>query len=167
MADSTWLLKSANCGYLWSCFRHFHMRFADALFAGYKFGSRYSGSQTKPTRAERRIFAQDLSAQPLQGFAAPWALNVLHAECSTQEGPSRVDPSISAPDESLRTKLAGHGSEATQKRWRGCLTRSLLCCGRGECLRNRKPKLPWAVFERILHRSAQFFFLISQVKYQE
>jgi hypothetical protein len=25
VADSTWLLKSANCGYLWSCFRHFPM----------------------------------------------------------------------------------------------------------------------------------------------
>jgi hypothetical protein len=114
------------------------------------FDSRYSGSHTKPSRVARGNFAQDLSAQSLQEFAASWALNVLHAPCSTQEGPSREHPSISVPHESLLIKLAGHGPQATPKRWRGCLTRSLLYCGRGECLRNRRPKRPWAVFERIL-----------------
>ena len=113
---------------------------------------------TKLTKAEGFISAPNFSAQPLQEFAAPWALYVLHSRCSTQKGPSREDPSFSAPDESLRTKIAGHSPQAILKRWRGCLTRSLLCCRQGECLRNRWPKLSLAVFERILHRSAQTNF---------
>ena len=52
------------------------MRFVEASFAAEKFGSRYSGSQTKPTRAARSIFAQEPSAQPLQEFAAQWTLNM-------------------------------------------------------------------------------------------
>ena len=75
----------------------------------------------------------------------------------------REDPSFSAPDESFRTKLAGLGPQATPKRWQGCLSWSMLCYRRGGCLRNRRPKLSLAIFERILRRSAKIKFAISQV----
>ena len=124
-ADSTLLSKSANVESLWSCFRHCHMRFVEASFAAEKFGSRYSGSHTKPTRAARSIFAQEPSAQPLQEFAAQWTLNMLHSRSCLEERPSREEPSVSAPNISLRTKLAGNGPQGTPKGLQCCLTRYL------------------------------------------
>jgi hypothetical protein len=89
---------------MWSCFRHQHMRLVSVSFAAEKFDSRYSGGMTKPMRAEGFISAPNFSAQPLES-AAQWALYMLLSPCSTQIGPSREDPSFSAPDEFCAPKL--------------------------------------------------------------